>query len=151
MASGCYSQGLIENVDGGIDWKTTPTEPYKMQLTQSSYTPDKEADEDLADVVADKVTGTTDQSLVGASLANPAEDVGNNRVEMDYTATVVFTAVAGGETAGFVIIYHDDSGVAADSALICFLDFSGGNIATNGSDITITINTEGVWALDYGA
>ena len=152
MASGCYSQGLIEVVDGTLDWKTTPSVTWKAQLTQSSYSPNKETHEDLADVSASKVTGTTDQTLTGANLGNPTEDLANNRVEMDYTTTLVWTSVGPGpaETVGYVIFYHDDGGVAANSALLCFCDFVS-NITTNGSDITVTINAEGVWALVYGA
>ncbi len=156
MASGCYSEGLIKYMQGdtggvaGFEWDVTPGIVYKMQLTQSSYTPDKEVHDFLDDVSGDKVTGTTDATLTGSDFVIPTEDVGNNRVEMDYDNTVVYSSVAGAETVQYVIIYYDST-VAATSSLICFLDFSGGTIVTNGSDITITFNAEGVFALDYGA
>lgn len=145
--AGAYSNGLNQMAQGAILWKASGGSTVKAQLTVSTYALDKEAHDNLSDVSASKVSGTTDQTV---ALSDPAEDATNNQVELDSSAaSVTYSAVASGTT-GEVIVYKD-SGVAGTSTLISYNDFSGGDITANGSDITVTWNADGILALVYGA
>jgi hypothetical protein len=146
--AGLYSNGVGLNgmAGGAIIWKASGGSAMKAQLTQSSYSLNKETHDNRDDVTASIVTGTTDQSL---TLSDPAENATDNWQWLD-AADITFTAVAGGETAGSVIVYKN-VGTAATDVLFAYLDFTS-TVATNGSDITVTFDaSDGCVTLTYGA
>jgi len=48
--------------------------------------------------------------------------------------------VTTGQTVGGVVFYHTDTA-------ICLSDFSAGNLVTDGSDVTVTANANGVFKI----
>lgn len=148
MASGVYSQFLIDMPQGTIVWKASGGSTIKAQLTDSSYTFDNtnaETHDYRNDVEGNKISGTTDQTL---TLVDPAEDTTNDRVELDSSSDLTFSSVASG-TCAAVILYKDNGGASSADELIAYLDFSGGNITANGGDITVQFNAEGCVAFGY--
>jgi hypothetical protein len=133
---------MVSLLKGDIPWVSATV---KAQLTKSAYTPDFDVHDFRDDVTSNKITGTTDQAI-GSKAVNL--DTADNLVHMDGPATITFSAVAGGETAGGVVLYEDNSSAAADN-LICWNAFSS-TVATNGSDIQVTFAADGHVSVSYG-
>lgn len=136
MASGVYANGIKSLCTGDIPWVSGTV---KAQLTTNAYTPNFDSDDFRDDVVSYKMSGTTDQSI-GSKAVNI--DTANNHVNLDGPATITFSAVTAGSTVTGVALYEDNSAAASDN-LICWNEFSGGGLATNGSDIVVTFHTDG--------
>ena len=88
------------------------------------------------------VGGYSRHSLTGDTLTR---DDANNRAEIDWTDPVFASLASGATIVGFVIfkVVTND----ADSPLIAFFDTDSAgaiSIATNGSDVTIQINAQGL-------
>lgn len=82
----------------------------------------------------------TDQTLGSKTFT---EDTANDRIVYD-AADPTWTAVAGGSTVGWVVIFKfvaNDAG----STPICVIDVT--DTATNGGDITITFDANGIFYL----
>lgn len=142
MASGVYSNGIQAFIGGSIDYDA---DTIKAMLVVNTYTLDKEAHDVVDDVSASRMTGTTDQTL-GSKAVN--EDTGNTRVEVD-SANITWSSVQSGSTVSGYILYKDTSTPASDP-LICFCEFSS-PVATNGSNITATVDANGHFYAVYGA
>ena len=147
ITSVVYGSGLVEIGKGTIDWQATSPSNISVQLTQDSYTPDKDAHEDLADVSSSEVTGTTDQAIQGG-ITDPTHSAGT--CSFDSTTNPTWSAVgpSPAETVGGVIVYYA-TGVESTSTLISCNAFTGGNITTNGSDIQVTWASDGVFKITY--
>lgn len=142
--SGVYTAGLISSVksETNWDWKSGAPRRYKALLMMTSYTLQKETDADLADISAFDL----DTAVTVTNIANPALDAAGDRVEMDGD-DVTFTAVAAGNTNNGVVIYNDDD---ANDGLLCFNTYGASNgVATNGSDIQVTFDANGIWYVSY--
>lgn len=148
MASGAYTSGIEQWLDDVIDY-TNDTIKVMLVSTATPYT--YNVDHDFVsmggandpDDAETNVTGYT-RGFAGAgrkTLASKATTVNdtNNRVEVD-CADVVWTALGAGETLEAAIVIKEVTNDAA-SPLFCYLDPT--NIATNGSDVTLTIATNG--------
>jgi len=134
MASFVYNLGAT-NLCGeatAIDWEA---DTIKARLVASSFTPDK----DNTTMTGHTAIGT-DQTLGSKTRA---VDNANDRVVFD-AADPTWTAVAGGSTVGTVDIFKFVSNDAG-STPIASLDIT--DTATNGGDITITFNANGVFYL----
>lgn len=83
-------------------------------------------------------SGTTDQTLSNKTVTSGT---------FDNTADLTFSSVAisGSKTVGAVVIYKD-TGSAATSPLICYLEFATAR-TPNGGDITVAFNASGLFAL----
>lgn len=83
-------------------------------------------------------SGTTDQTLANKTVAGGV---------FDNTADITFTAVAidGSKTVDAVVLYKD-TGVAGTSPVIAYFDLPAA-ITPNGTDIIITPNASGFFAL----
>lgn len=144
MASGMYANGIKFLTNGAVDYDT---DTIKAQLTQSSYTFDganQEAHDFRDDVVGSLVTGSTDMEVTTKAITINTTD---NKVYLDCTGTITFASVPGGETAGGIVIYKVVGSAATDN-LICWCQFSS-NVETNGSDIQVTMNANGVASFQY--
>jgi len=123
-------------MNGGID---LDTDDIKVALVTSSFSPNQDTEEDFADVT-NEVTGTG-YTADGASLANDAVSIDDTDNEGVYDADDVTWSTSTITARGAVVYY--DTGTAATSLLICYLDFTTDQSSSAG-DFTIAWNTEGI-------
>jgi len=131
MADFVYNEGAESLLDGSINWGS---DTIKARLIASSATPDKD-DDDLASGYA--AIGT-DQTL-GSKTRTKNDTL--DRIVYD-AADPTYSAVAGGSTVGWCIIYKDDGG---NGVPIAALDLT--NTPTNGGDLTVQFNAAGIFYL----
>lgn len=151
MASLVYNRAKKEILDGTIDLVSNT---IKVMLVTSSYVAD-----DAHDFVEEAADDANEHELSGTgyaagfagsgrkTLSNKAfsEDDGNNRGEFDDTADITWTGIDAG-TADAAIVYKHNS-ADTDSVLIAYIDTGGFPIVTNGGDLTIQWNAEGILQL----
>lgn len=122
MANALYGLGKEKILSGAIDLTTNT---IKVRLVKNTYAQNLSTDEFISSVT--KVTGTTDQTLTGKSVALGVFDADD----------VTFTAVPAGETSEGVVIYKD-TGVEATSPVLAYIDtITGFPLATSGGNITV--------------
>lgn len=140
MANIIYNRAKKEIADGTID---LVVDDIQVMLVTSTYVPN--ADHDFIDAggASDPVdaelagTGYTRKSLTTKAIA---EDDVNDRAEYD-ADDVTWTAINAG-TADALIVFKN-TGVDTTSVLIAFID-SGFPVTTNGGDLTVQWNAEGI-------
>ena len=144
MASFIFNAAMKKLADGTIDFIN---DTVKCMLVSASYTPDKDH------VFVSEITASPSAELSGTgyaagfggagrkSLASKAINIdnANDRIELD-AADLTWTAINAGTFKYLVLIKEeiDDS----DSHLICAIDIT--SQATNGGDITVQWNAEGI-------
>lgn len=144
MASDWYNRGKTEVANGDTDLLTSN---LKVMLVAPGYVFDPDADF-VSDVVASEVSGTGYTGGFGGAgrkaLTNRAivEDDVNDRAEFD-ADDLTWTALNVGDIGGAIVFREATSD--ADSPLIGFLDPA--DISTNGGDITIQWDAEGILRL----
>lgn len=137
MASFVTNRGardLQDSTSGtAINWST---DTIKARLVASSFTPTKDD------------TSMTGYTAIGTdvTLSNKTftEDTTNDRIVYDNTVDPTWSAVAGGSTVGWCVVYKfvtNDAG----STPIAVLDVT--DTATNGGDITIQFASTGIFYL----
>lgn len=125
MANALYTkakQGLLHGTF------VLDADTIKIALVSSSYTPNLATDE-FWTAANSNVIGVP-QALGGISITGGVFN----------SSSATFTAVAGGSTVRYFVIYKD-TGVAATSPLLVLIDTTTGvtlPFATNGGDITFT-------------
>lgn len=145
MASLVYNVGKTKIMNGGIDLLTSN---IRVMLVDSGYTPD--ADDAHMGIasgpVAQELSGTG-YTADGELLSNKAvnQDDTNDRAEFDDTVDLTWTSISAG-TADAAVVYYD-SGTASTSWPICYIDTGGFPVVTNGGDLTIQWNAEGILQL----
>ena len=136
MASFVYNRGArdLSTPTSGtdIEWAS---DTIRARLVASSVTPNK----DDTSMTGYTAIGT-DQTLGSKTFT---EDTTNDRIVYD-AENPVWTAVAGGSTVGFVVIYKFVTNDAS-STPICCIDVA--DTATNGGDITVTFDAAGIFYL----
>jgi hypothetical protein len=129
MASFVTNEGAESLQDGSITWGS---DTIRARLVDAAVTPT------LNTTSMTGMTGIgTDQTLASKTRT---KDTSNSRIVYD-AADPTWTAVAGGSTVGWVIVYKfvtDDAG----STPIFVIDVT--NLPTNGSDITWPISADGI-------
>lgn len=127
-------------MNGSID---LDTDTIKVALVTSTYTPDQDTHEFFSSVT-NEVSGTG-YSAGGAALANKAvtEDTVDDEGVFDADDTSWASSTI---TARAAVIYKD-TGVAATSPLICYIDF-GADKSTTAGTFLITWNAEGLLNLN---
>lgn len=130
----------------------------KLMLIQSSYTED--ALHDLVDNGGANdpidhevgVSGYTGgyggagrKAVSGSLTPTWARDNGNLRIEFDFTDPAAWSSLAAGETIGGVgIIVEDFLGTAGNDTESLFVAHDDtNNVATNGGDVSYSVNAEG--------
>lgn len=138
MANIVYNKGLEQIANGAFGLLTSTV---KVALVTSGYTPNKD-DDFFSTPQASELSGTG-YTAGGETLGTKAVnlDDANDRIEFD-TANVTWSAINAGTAAGAVIYF--DSGVASTSPLIAYIDQGGFPVVTNGGDLTISWNAEGI-------
>lgn len=139
MADVTYNYGKGEFAKGNIDWEN---DTIKIALVTSSYTPDKDADENFDDVT-NEVSGTG-YTAGGNALANTSVTVDdtNDLAKLDADNEVWSNSTI---TARGAVIYKD-SGVDSTSPLICYLDFTEDKTSSSG-DFTVEFDSDGILTL----
>ncbi len=135
MASNLYNPGLEKLLDGTIDFEN---DTINVLLVDTNHTFDK-THEFVDDVDTNEASGTgySRKTLANASIAL---DAANDRVEFD-ADNPSYTALDAGTIAAAIIFKQvtDDT----DSPLIAQIDFA--DLVTNGSDVELQINSEGLF------
>ena len=133
MAYFVYNEGSNGLTTGGtIVWAS---DTIKARLVASSVTPN------LDDTSMTGYTAIgTDQTL---GSKTKTKDTTLDRIVFD-AADPVWTAVAGGSTVGWVVIFKFVTNDAGSTPIAC-LDIT--DTATNGGDITITFSANGIFYL----
>lgn len=120
------------------------TVTIKAMFTATSYTPNADTEVYLSDVVANRASGTTDLTISGFTITADNTD---NRTEFDSNDLVTGNITA---TTNGVVLYID-TGVAATSELLCYLELqSGGTQATFtaiAGVITAAVNANGLFSI----
>jgi hypothetical protein len=137
MASNLYNPGLLKLLDGTIDFEN---DTIKVLLVDDNHSFDK-SHEFVDDVDANEVSGT---GYSRKTLANKAItlDAGDDQVEFD-ADNPEYTALDAGTVASAIIYkeVNDDT----DSPIIANIDFP--DLITNGSDVELKINADGLFAV----
>ena len=150
---------LCETGTNKIDWDDA-TQTIKVMLVSDGFPqPLAEADQDALQVLSDtvsnggtlaskRVAGTTDQA-VGSTSKTFNEDTAGNELEMNASPTqITYSTVATGANCRGVIIYREVSAADASRYVLCFLKFTA-DLPTNGSDIRVTFDAQGVCKISY--
>ena len=135
MASNLFNPGLEKLLDGTISFET---DTIKVLLVDTNHTFDK-THEFVSDVVANESLGTgyERKTLTSTSIAL---DAVNDRVEYD-ADNPVYTSLDAGTIAAAIVYKEVTSD--SDSPLIAQIDFA--DLVTNGSDVELQINSEGLF------
>ena len=151
MAVITYNQGRTDLLDGTIDLLTNT---LKIMLVTSSYIADKDdqfVEEGVDDANEHELTGTGyAPGFAGAgrktlSAKAVTKDDANDRAEFDDTADITWTGIDAGTAAAAILYFHNTADT--DSVLIMYNDSGGFPIVTNGGDLTIQWNAEGILQL----
>lgn len=124
MASKVYEKALEKFLTGGINWNADTT---KAVLVTSAYTPNFSSHEFLSTITAAMQVATSPALTGKTSLLGVAN-----------AANTVLAAVPAGKVGAALVVYKD-TGSAATSPLICYVDnvISGLPVTPNGGDINI--------------
>ena len=136
MADIVYNSFKKNIMNGSID---LDTDTIKVALVTSSYTPNQDTHEDFADVT-NEIT-STGYTAGGSALANKAVTADNTDNEGVFDADNVTWANSSITARGAVV--YKDTGTAATSLLICYIDFTSDKSSST-SDFIIQWNTEGI-------
>ena len=153
MANIVYNRAKKELLDGTLD---LVSDVIQIMLVTASYVAN--ANDDFVDEAG--ANDPIDHELTGTGYAAGyagagrktlaakafAEDDPNNRGEFDDTADITWTAINAGTAAAAVLI---KKGSADDTTglLIAYIDQGGFPVVTNGGDLTIQWNAEGILQL----
>ena len=153
MASFVYGPGALRLIIGNgqtttIDW-TTDTATIKTALSTSTHVPNKDNtfyDDGGADDLLDGELSGAGYAAGGDTLASEtvAYDAANDRVEFD-AQDAAWTAINAGTAAQATVQKH--TGTPTTSPVLCNVDTGGFPVVTNGGDLTIQWNAEGIFHL----
>ncbi len=136
MADVIFNSFKKKIMDGSID---LDTDTIKVALVTASYTPDQDA-HDFFNDVTNEVSGTG-YTAGGNALDNKAVTADNTDNEGVFDADDE-TWGSSTITARGAVIYKD-TGNAATSPLICYIDFGSDKSSSNGN-FTLQWNAEGI-------
>lgn len=144
-----YNRAKKEILDGTID---LVNDVIKIMLVTSSYVAN--VDDDLVDEggandpIDEELTGTGYDPGFGGTgrvtLSNKAfsQDNTNDRGEFDDTSDITFSSINAGTAAAMIMYKHLTNDAA--SILIAYIDTGGFPIVTNGGDLVVQWNAEGI-------
>lgn len=150
---------FLYNTGSNDLWDTTQpidliVDTIKVMLCTSSYVADRDNDfieEGVNDANEHELTGTGYTAGFGGSGRKTlgsktiTVDKANDRTEFD-AADVVWTAISAGTASQALLVKEITNDLA--SVLIAHIDTGGFPIVTNGGDLTIAWNTEGIFSLN---
>lgn len=150
---------FLYNTGSNDLWDTTQpidliVDTIKVMLCTSSYVADRDNDfieEGANDANEHELTGTGYTAGFGGSGRKTlgsktiTVDKANDRTEFD-AADVVWTAISAGTASQALVVKEITNDLA--SVLIAHIDTGGFPIVTNGGDLTIAWNAEGIFSLN---
>ena len=151
LASFIYGRGALRTIIGNaqtttIDWPADTT-TIKAALSSSTHVPNKD-DEFYDDGGADDLldgelsgTGYTAGGDVLGATQTVAYDATNDRVEFD-APDASWTGIDAGTAAQATVL--KDTGTPTTSPVFANVDTGGFPVTTNGGDLTIQWNAEGI-------
>ena len=139
MASYVYNQGLLKIANGTVDYLT---DDIRVLVVNQNYTFDK-AHDFVNDVVSFEVANSSGTGYERKALANKSVSLVADSAIYD-ADNVLYTAVTTTQQFGGWVVYKEGATDAARD-LIAFIDFN--NLVTNGSDIQININENGLFRI----
>lgn len=147
MASKWYAKGLLQIQNRTIDWVN---DTIKVMLVNASYTFDPDHDF-VDDINANELSGTGytggfagagRKSLASKAIAN---DAANDRIEFDAADPSAWTGLNAGTVAWVILIKE----ITNDAASVPILALDPTNLVTNGSDVTLVFDAEGIAQISY--
>lgn len=132
MASLIYNKCIENIVRGDIDFDANT---FKVMLVTASYTPDKDADNDRADVT-NEVVGTGYTTGGTATTPTITLDTTNDRVDITFSSVSWATATI---TARAAVIYKS-TGTAGTDLLVAYVDF-GTNVSSTAAAFAVTFSS----------
>lgn len=153
MASFVYGKGALAMIIGNsqtttISW-TADTATIKTALSTTTHIPNKDDEfydnSDADDLESGELVGTG-YTAGGVAMGGEAHvyDAANDRVEFDAT-DAAWTGINAGTAAQATV--HKHTGTGTTSPVICNVDSGGFPIVTNGGNVTIQWNAEGIFQL----
>ena len=138
MANFLYNSAKTGFVNGTIDWDDST---IKAMLVKDTYTPDK--DHKFVADVTPASNELSDASYSRKTLQNKTvtQDDVNDVAKVD-SDDLTWTAINAGTAAGMVI-YKENTG-DADNVLIAYINDGGFPVTTNGGDLIMEFNAEGI-------
>lgn len=133
MASLLYNRGLELWARGSIDFDT---DTFKVMLTTSSYTEDKDA-HDFRNDVTNEVTGTGYTAGGNTVTVSVTLDTANDRVDISLGGTTWTTSTI---TARKAVYYKSRGGASSADELIAVNDF-GSDVSTSAGTFTLNAST----------
>lgn len=141
MASNIYNNGLLKVLDRTVDYVS---DNVAVLLVGNTYTFDES--HEFVSNISDEAVNDTGSGYARQSLASKTITLNTsaNAVVFD-CADISYTAITTTNTLAGAIIYKD-SGTDSTSDLVAFIDFA--DIVTNGSDIDLQINANGLFRIN---
>lgn len=143
MANVIYNSFKGKVMEGAINWSDNATTTIRVMLVDDTYTPniDGEVWKSDIDLTGAEVSGTG-YTAGGALLVNRAVNVDTTADWAEADADDVTWATSTITARGAIV--YKDTGVAASSPLIAYIDF-GTNKVSSAGDFTIAWNVDGVF------
>jgi hypothetical protein len=148
MPSKFYGKGLRKIIDRTIDWVGSVNIKVMLCNASFSFSADHEF---VSDIVANEISGTGytggHNGAGRKALASKTitDDTGNDRIELDAADPSAWTGLNAG-TVAWVVVFEQGASDAA-SQLIGVLDPA--DLVTNGGDVTLSFNAEGIFQISY--
>lgn len=140
MANVAFNKGKYRILEQYVNGGSAKT--FKVMFMDPSYTVDIDTHHYVSDISASRASGSTDQTLANISLS---EDDTNNRAEFDADdVSVVSETIAGGTDQ---MVLYESTGVDSTSPLLFKIDITEGTLTPINGTLTITWNSEGIFAL----
>ncbi len=142
MRARTYTSALPLFANGGVDWGTTDV---RCLLLKSTYTYSA-----AHDFVDDVVAGSQEISVSGyarQTLGSFVAPTAANPSVCDSTADITFTALAAGQTIGFVVFYIYNASDASASLLFCMDEDTPTTYPTNGGNFVVALNASGLFTV----
>lgn len=130
MASLIFNKGLEAWARGSIDFDT---DTFKVMLTTSAYTEDKDA-HDFRNDVTNEVTGTGYTAGGNTVTVSVTLDTANDRIDISLGGTTWTSSTI---TARKAVYYKDRGGLSSADELIAVNDFVSDVVSSSG---TFTLN-----------
>lgn len=137
--SAFYNYGKGEILKANIDLES---DTIKAAFMAPSYAPDIDAEHFYSDISASVASGSADQTLGSKTVT---VDDTNDRAEFDAADLSISNETISGGTD--MIVIYKDTGNAATSPLIAYIDIAEGTLIPIDGTLTITWNSEGIFAI----
>lgn len=132
MSGTIHTHGIYAGLIGDIAFDT---DSFKVMLSTSSYTPDK--DHDFRDDVTNEITGTGYTAGGESVTVSVTKDTTNDRVDISLGGTSLASSTI---TARNATYYKDRGGLASADEIIMTNTFSG-DVSTTAGTFTLNAST----------